>query len=196
MPKTAKPFKSLVGALNEMLDKIDAQLCDGLKDPVRMYLAGGLAVNYYCGTRFTEDVDATFSQRVLLPEVEELIVPYQRETGEDSFLYFDAQYNPLFGLMHEDFEQDAREWTGIGNKRRCVKLFVISPRDLVVSKIARLSEDDQRDILALAKTGLVTAEKVMVRAIEALSLYAGNTDHVEKSIHGVVEEIRQAQEYL
>ena len=27
-----------------------------------MILAGGMAVNYYCGTRYTEDVDAVFSK--------------------------------------------------------------------------------------------------------------------------------------
>lgn len=43
----------LAAALSAMLDKIDATLRDNeyQGEPIRMYLAGGMAVNYYCGSR-------------------------------------------------------------------------------------------------------------------------------------------------
>lgn len=64
-----KAYPELAEALAEMLDKIDAVLQSGgyRGEPVKMYLAGGMAVNYWCGSRYTEDVDASFSKRVLLP---------------------------------------------------------------------------------------------------------------------------------
>ena len=189
----ASPPTGMEKALCKMLDLIDKRLCGNRQEPVRMFLAGGMAVNYYCDTRFTEDVDASFSKRVILPHAEDLVVPYKRETGEDSYLYFDAQYNPSFGLMHDDFQKDAQEWIGIGNEKRCIHLYVLAPVDLAVSKIVRYSEDDHKDIMALANAGLITPESVRCRAEEALKLYAGNTDHIKQVIRGVAREIELAQ---
>ena len=54
----------LQAALTEMIEKIDGFIwSSGYQgEPVKMILAGGMAVNYYCGTRYTEDVDAVFSK--------------------------------------------------------------------------------------------------------------------------------------
>ncbi len=140
--------------------------------PVLMFLAGGVAVNYYCGTRYTEDVDASFSRRFVLPR--DLTVNYRRRDGRDAFIYFDANYNTSFALLHEDFEEDAREWRNIGNESRCVHLRVLSPLDLAVSKLARFSEQDQADILALAEERLFTAMQFRTRADEAMRNYIGD----------------------
>lgn len=58
----------LAAALSTMLNRIDATLRENgyAGEPIIMYLAGGLAVNFYCGSRFTADVDASFSRRVTL----------------------------------------------------------------------------------------------------------------------------------
>ena len=68
----------LAAALSTMLDRIDATLRENSYrgEPIRMYLAGGLAVNYYCGTRVTADVDASFSRRMAL-DYNDLIVEFQ-----------------------------------------------------------------------------------------------------------------------
>jgi hypothetical protein len=57
-----------------------------------MYLAGGLAVNNYCGSRYTEDVDASFSHRLLLP-YDEMVVDYLRSDYTASMIYLDQNYN-------------------------------------------------------------------------------------------------------
>ena len=64
-----KAFPALAAALGEMLDRMDVSLRAGghAGPPVIMYLAGGVAVNFHCGTRYTEDVDASFSRRFVLP---------------------------------------------------------------------------------------------------------------------------------
>ena len=76
-----------------MLDKIDATLRDNeyQGEPIRMYLAGGMAVNYYCGSRYTADVDASFSRRMAL-DYNELVVDFIDSTGKPSQIYFDAAY--------------------------------------------------------------------------------------------------------
>src|SRR6267142_2244079 len=39
----------------------------GSKVPIAMYLAGGAAMHFYTGSRMTDDVDAVFSRKLLLP---------------------------------------------------------------------------------------------------------------------------------
>jgi len=144
-----KAYPELVGALQEMLDRMDRSLreADYAGDPIIMYLAGGVAVNYWCGTRYTEDVDASFSRRVILPK--DLTINYRRKDGAEAFIYFDHNYNTSFALRHDRFEEDSIEGEGVGNERRRIHLRVLSPVDLAVSKISRFSEQDQEDIVAL-----------------------------------------------
>lgn len=121
------PSPELAAALAEVLDKIDRAMRAGDYHgaPILMYLAGGLAVNYYCGSRYTGNIDASFSRRVLLSE-NELTAAYRRAEGKAAILYFDSNYNPTFALMHPDYQNDSRPWEGIGNERRIVKLNVLS----------------------------------------------------------------------
>ncbi len=53
---------SLTAALSEMLNRLDRHLRDGGYEgaSVLMYLAGGMAVHFHCGSRYTDDVDASF----------------------------------------------------------------------------------------------------------------------------------------
>lgn len=154
-----------------------------------MYLAGGMAVNYYCGTRYTEDVDASFSRRVLFSE-NEVVADYVRSDGKKSFIYLDTNYNPTFALMHENFEDDALPWrpevtTGLLN------LKILSPVDLAVSKLSRFSERDREDIKALAMEGLITDTALRERAEEALLDYVGNLVSVKNSIQIACEDVKR-----
>lgn len=190
-PSSAHP--ELTVALSKMLDKIDGWLKEGgyLGDPIDMYLAGGMAVHFHCGVRYTEDVDATFSKRLLVP-ANDLMVDYQREDGLKSTLYFDANYNDAFALMHPDYRENALEWTGIGNKMRLVRLRVLTPVDLAVSKISRYSEQDRNDILALAARDYFTSQELHKHAGEALDYYVGNLDSIRLTIDMLCKEIAKS----
>lgn len=188
----SRAFRELEQAVRKMLDRIDDLIRSGpdLQEPIRMYLAGGLAMNFYCGARYTEDVDAFFSRRLLLPN--DLGVAYVRQDGEPGFLYFDTQYNPTLGLLHEDAEDDALYWNGVGNEDRLLHLYLLSPVDLAVSKISRFTDQDRDDILELARAGLIDAESLRERAEEALSYYVGNIEVVRNSIALMVNQVREA----
>lgn len=54
-----------------------------------MILAGGMAMNYYSGTRYTEDVGAVFSRKILLP-YEDLPANYTKEDDSEGFIYLTA----------------------------------------------------------------------------------------------------------
>jgi hypothetical protein len=183
-----KAFPELSQALSELLDRMDGSIKRGGYDgpPIIMYLAGGMAVNFYCGTRYTEDVDAFYTRRVHVGPCE---VSYRHRDGSPSFLYLDNNYNPSFGLLHELHGQDAVEWQGIGNERRKIHLFVLSPVDLAVTKISRFSPQDREDILALGSIGLFSAEQLRKRAKEALLDYVGDRAPVETSIDLICRQI-------
>jgi len=153
-----------------------------------MFIAGGIAMNYYCGSHYTEDVDASFSKRLLL-NFDELRVSYVRGDGSGSFLYLDPNYNMSFALIHEDFEADAVEWSGIAHETSRISVRVFSAVDLAVSKIARFSEQDREDILSLAAAGLIDATHVRERAHEALRDFIGDQRPVLLTIDRVCAEI-------
>ena len=103
-PSSAHP--ELTAALSEMVDKLDQWLRErGYSgDPIEIYLAGGMAMHFNCGVRYTEDVDASFPKCLLVP-VSELMVDYEREEGITSTLYFDANYKDTFALMIPTIEK-------------------------------------------------------------------------------------------
>lgn len=148
--------------------------------PIRMFVAGGVAVHYYTGVRPTRDVDAVFSRRMLLPA--DLDVNYLDETGTPRLLYFDRQYNDTFGLLHEDANDDSISicLSGVDTKKLDVRL--LSPLDVAVSKLARFEDHDRTDIQALAEAGLITERQLRRRAEEALAAYVGDVTGVRVSL--------------
>ncbi|MBI4984191.1 MAG: hypothetical protein HZC24_02285 [Rhodocyclales bacterium] len=183
-----RAFPELAAALSKMLDEIDAILKDGgyVGPPIKMFLAGGMAVNYWCGSRYTEDVDASFSRKLLPPRI---TIDYRQKDGTESFIYFDTNYNPSYALMHEDYEDDAVEWEGIENERRLVRLYVLAPIDLALSKMARLLDSDREDIMQLASLGLIESRSLKARAEYALAAYVGNTKTVKIAIDEICSDI-------
>jgi hypothetical protein len=177
-----KAFPELAAALAAILDRLDASLRSSgyAGPPIDMFLAGGLAVNFYCGTRYTEDVDASFSRRIILPK--NLEVTYRAPGGKERFIYFDENYNTSFALLHDDFEIDSLPWPGIGNEQRLVHLKVLSAVDLAVSKVARFSTQDRDDIRALASEHLFDAGQFRQRALEASGNFIGNKLSLQTSI--------------
>jgi hypothetical protein len=184
-------YMSLKLAVAEIARRIDIALPD-LKEPVKMIIAGGVAVNFYCGSRATTDVDASFSRRIALPE--DLVVPYETPDGKLLTVHLDTNYNTTFAVMHEDYEQDAiaielRDFVG-----KNIKLYLLSPVDLAVSKIARFEGPDRGDIAALAQADLIGPKDVAERAEDALSYYVGSLDRVRGNLREalrIIEETRR-----
>jgi hypothetical protein len=183
-----KAYPELTQALSQLLDQMDASIRKGGYDglPITMYLVGGMAVNFYCGSRYTEDVDAFYNRRLHMGPCE---VNYRHRDGNPSFLYLDNNYNPTFGLLHADHDRDAVEWTGIGNEKRKLQLYVLSPVDLAVTKISRYSIQDREDILALSSAGLFSADQLRNRATEALRDYVGDRTPVMTGIELISGQI-------
>jgi hypothetical protein len=89
---------ALAGGLKELFKLLDERL--SLRTPLKVYLAGGMAVHLYTASRVTTHVDAEFGSRIFIPN--DLIVDVALEDETRQSLYFDTNYNSSFALMHED----------------------------------------------------------------------------------------------
>lgn len=176
----------LAQALKSLLTQMEQRM--QITQPVKLYLAGGMAAHLYTASRFTSDVDAEFSARVAVPP--DITAKVIQGDGAPRTIYFDTNYNSTFALMHEDHQEDAIP-LDIGTTH--LKLFVLSPVDLAVSKIARLSDNDKRDIADLVREGLVSPDEIKQRAEAALGGYVGGVAMLTANLNDAYELAMAAQ---
>lgn len=170
----------LARGLQALLDRLEERA--GLQEPVKMYIAGGMAVHLYTHARVTSDVDAEFSKRILLPR--DLLV----ETEDGNMLYLDPTYNTTFSLTHEDYLADALK-TPFATEH--IEVYVLSPLDVIISKIARYSGPDVEDIENLITRFGIKVDDIETRAIEALACYVGNVDYLHINLSSVLDQARK-----
>ena len=156
--------------------------------PIRMVVAGGAALYLHTGVRVSEDIDATFSHRLVLGE--DIEVSYRDADGQARLLYLDRNYNETLGLLHENAHAQSVPVTIPGINEAVVEVRVLSPLDLAVTKISRFSEQDRADMELLAREGLIDAKSLRRRAEEALRGYVGDLQSAQTSIElacGIVD---------
>lgn len=177
---------ALVEGLRDLLRQLDNRL--SLRDPIRVYLAGGMAVHLYTSVRVTADVDAEFGGRIFLPP--DLMVEVTLEDGVRQVIYLDTNYNSTFALMHEDYLDDSLP-VDLGLEH--FHVHVLSPVDLAVSKIARFADNDKEDIAALVRLGLTDADAIERRANGALAGYVGGQALLRLSLQEAVDLARRVE---
>ena len=139
------------------------------------------------GARVSHDVDTIFSHRVLVPQ--DLVVGWHDGQGRLRSLCFDYNYSPVFGLLHPDYAERALPLAWQHPKP--LRLFVLAPIDLAISKLARFADNDRSDIRLLIERGLlVDAMAFRALAEEALSYYVGSAAFL---VHNIEEVIRWIQ---
>ena len=162
-------------AVLTLFERIGGGLPPALSEPVQAILVGGAAVHIHTGARVSNDVEAVFSRRILLPQ--DLLIRYTDENGLPRQLVYDYNYFSEIALMHPDYDQDALPLGPLPNAP--LTLAVLSPIDLAVSKLARFQDQDRQDILALAQRGLLNGPALRQRAQEALDYYVGDTRWIQ-----------------
>jgi len=170
---------ALAEGLRELFKQLEQRLA--LRSPVNVYLAGGMAVHLYTGSRVTTDVDAEFGGRVYLPN--DLMVEVTLEDGTQQVVYLDTHYNSTFALMHEDYLDDSIP-VDLGMDQ--IRVHVLAPVDLAVSKIARFADNDKDDIAALVRLGLTGADEIEQRATSALAGYIGGQAMLKLNLRDAV----------
>jgi hypothetical protein len=152
---------------------------------LRGYLAGGLAVRCYAGTRTTGDIDMFFTGgRVLMPPNSAVLVSAD---GTDYSLVFDHRYTPDFGLLHPDYadravDLPAPEGDGF-------PMSVLHPVDLAITKVARFQDHDRADIAALARLDAFDAEALARLGAQALGFAVGDLSFVQLNLRDAVEMV-------
>jgi hypothetical protein len=176
------PDPAWLKAFATIMSRIDTALGPAKpKKPVVACVAGGAAMHFYTGARYSRDIDAKILARVMI-DPQELQVAYQGSDGRARLLYFDTQYNDSFALLHHAAYADARPVDIEGVDKHRLEIRLLTPVDLAVSKLSRFSEQDQDDIRALARHGLITAAALRRRAESALPDYVGNLERIKNSI--------------
>lgn len=180
-------------ALTEVLAKLQERLRRGNPRalPVTMYVAGGAAMHLITGARVSEDVDAAFSKRILLPD--DLEVAYRDADGRARTLYLDRNYNDTLGLLHEDAYADSKPLSVPGIDPKVLQVRVLSPLDLAVTKLGRFADQDRADIELLAAERLIDSPSVRKRAEDALGAYVGDLESVRTSIEVACRVIDEAR---
>ncbi|HOL63868.1 MAG TPA: DUF6036 family nucleotidyltransferase [Accumulibacter sp.] len=177
---------ALAEGLRELLKRLEERLA--LRSPLNVYLAGGMAVHLYTASRVTSDVDAEFGGRVYLPN--DLMVELTLEDGTPQVVYLDTNYNPNFALLHEDYLDDSIP-LDLGVDQ--IRVHVLSPVDLAVSKIARFADNDKEDIAALVRLGLTSADEIERRATSALAGYIGGQAMLKLNLRDAVVLARESE---
>lgn len=184
-----QPFHTrtaLANGLRELFAQLEQRL--SLSTPVNVYLAGGMAVHLYTASRVTTDVDAEFGCRLHIPS--DVMVEVTLEDGTQQVVYLDTNYNSTFALMHEDYLDDAIP-VDLGMSQ--IRLYVLSPVDLAVSKIARLADNDKNDIAALVRLGLTSADEIEQRASEAVGGFVGGQAMLRLNLRDAVALAREVE---
>lgn len=175
-PAFVQAFERLLGEFVRTISRSERKV----DLPMRMYLAGGTAVHFYTGVRLSDDVDAVFSDKILIPA--DMTVIYKDRDGTARSVHFDPNYNETYALLHEDAHHDAPPLKLENVDSTIVRVHMLRPLDLAVSKMARFSEIDRGDIQELARSGLIDAAGLRERATEALSYFVGDPAAVRTSI--------------
>lgn len=139
-------------------------------------------MQFYTGERYTDDIDAKIMARILIGAAGNLQVAYRGRDGHARLLYFDTQYNDSYALLHQHAYDDALPIALEGVDPRRLEVRLLTPLDLAVSKLSRFGEQDQDDIRALARAGLIEADALRRRADAALPDYVGNLERIRNSI--------------
>lgn len=184
--QTLHTHTALAEGLRALFKQLEERL--SLRSPLNVYLAGGMAIHLYTANRVTTDVDAEFGGRVYLPN--DLMVEVTLEDGTQQVVYLDTNYNSTFALMHEDYLEDA---IPIDLGVHQIRVHVLSPVDLAVSKIARFADNDKEDIAALVRLGLTNADEIEHRATSALVGYIGGQAMLNLNLRDAVAWAREVE---
>jgi hypothetical protein len=118
---------------------------------------------------------------------EDLFVVWLNEEGTLEQVHYDYTYNnnSTFGLLHEDYEDRAVHMITIEDK---FEIYLLSPEDLIISKLIRFAQNDEEDIQNIIKTGKVDKKLLYELTKDAISVGVGfQKNHVEINLEQVME---------
>ena len=101
---------------------------------------------------------------------ENIFVVWMNDEGMLEQVHYDHTYNSTFGLLHEDYEDRAVHMITIDEK---FEIYLLSPEDLIISKLIRFAQNDEEDIRNIIATGKVDKDLLYELAIDAMNVGVG-----------------------
>ncbi len=184
-------LRSLVNRISDLIraeQVVDAFLAGGTATYLHLQKAGGKPAK---AARFSEDADIHFKRSLIHTEVP--VVAYMDAKGRERVLALDGTYSIDIGLRHPECFDDAELLFTSDNKR--IRLYLLNPLDLAVTKAGRFQDHDRTDIELMAQAGLLKAEEFHTRATQALDYLATDPTMVRINIDEATELIKQASSH-
>lgn len=90
-------------------------------------------------------------------------------------IYIDTNYTSSLGLIYADYKNDAIEIKQYQPTDSTIKIkpYLFSPEDLVISKLSRWAENDQKDVQSLIDLKLLDKDLLNEKIEDALIDYIG-----------------------
>src|SRR5437763_6250622 len=118
----------------------------------------------------------------------------ERVAGSGSVLHkkykLYLQYVPVLEAYPEDYTD--RLIPVFADAHRFLKLYVLEPHDLALTKLGRNSERDRADITILARAGLITSSVLVQRYRDEMRSYLVNLDRYDLTLRLWTEIIDEA----
>lgn len=156
---------SFINAIYKMMDIISERIPNDIQLPVKAYITGGCAVHFYTGSRVSDDMDLILSHNVRIPQ--DLSVVWLDEHQTIHQVSYDYKYNPTLGLLHEDFEDRAKLIKNIDGK---FEIYLLSPIDLIITKISRYAPNDEEDIDKIIANCDINKEELLALATDTINV--------------------------
>lgn len=181
-------LRALINRISELVRSdqvIDAYLAGGVAAYLHLQKAGGKPAE---AARCSEDADIHFNRSLMLHELP--VVAYKDSQGKERMLALDGSYTIDIRLRHPDCFDNAQFLFTSDNSR--VRLHLLSPVDLAVTKAGRFQDHDRMDIELMAQAGLLEAESFHKRATEGLDYLATDPTMVRINIDEAAKLIEEA----
>ena len=158
---------------------------------IDVYISGGSAMSFYNPTRATLGLDIEVkskNKKVLIPSLElnnaDMILPNMHK------LYIDSIFHPRFYIMSKDYISNSIPIDIFKYEKDnivTIKPYIISPIDLILSKLSRWSANDQNDVYSLIENHFVVKEQLKDEIELALAFttigYIDNANKLNNNIN-------------
>jgi len=183
--------RAIIQAMLEVNSEISEQVADAEPGTFRAYIFGGAALHIHTNARGSADIDVEF-QAARAIELGDISVIYVDNDGIEKALIVDDTFTPtISGLLPECYQDDAIQL--FGSDSDPLVAYVVTALDLAVTKMVRLAEDDQADIVSLHQAGKFTANELREHAEEALIGAVGNERRLKGNIKFMVNQLLELE---
>lgn len=181
--------KAIFEAFDEVAEEVELNIENAKPGSCRAYVFGGAAIHIYTNARGSSDIDTEIQASKKL-DLEDIIITYVDDNGDQQSVYVDANFNTgISGMLAEDYEDCAVPL--MTDEAAPLHVYLVSPLHLAVHKLDRLAEDDQNDIVALAKAGRITSDQLFEKGMEVASYGIGSQSRLEGNVGYMVNQLRE-----